>query len=276
MVDYQLYSLEDIELKFRGPKHNLKNKEYFVCIGAAQTFGCFCRKPYPLLLEKKVNLPALNLGIGGAGPYYFLKIKELMPYINNARFAIVQVMSGRSESNSLFDSSGGEYLTRLSDGAKLGADAAYKQLLKEKQAYVKEIVTETRQNWVNNFRTLLQEIKIPKVLFWFSNRHSSYQEDYDSVYSLFGSFPQLVNSKMISQIRKDCDEYVECVSNRGRNQLLISRFTNQPATPNAVREDLGYWGSKRYNNYYPSPEMQVDAAIALEKVCRKFSNNAIS
>lgn len=274
IIDYQIYSLNDTGLPFRGPKpQTLEPRNYFVCIGAAQTFGCFCTKPYPVLLEKKLNFPSLNLGSAGAGPYFFLKQQQLMPYINNAKFAIVQVMSGRSESNQLFDSGGREYLTRRSDGVKIGADAAYEQLLKETNIkFVREIVAETRQNWVDNFKNLLQQIEVPKILFWFSNRHPVYQEKYTSAYSLFGSFPQLVNQSMVKQIRKYSHDYVECISTRGRYQLLISRFTNKPTIIDPGREDLRalYGNKQKYNKYYPSPEMHVDATEALEKICKKY------
>ena len=294
IVDYHYYFLEDTGLKSRGPApENLKKDEYFVCIGAAQTFGCFCEKPYPTLLQEKLKIPALNLGYAGPGPYFFLKNKKLFRYINNAKFAIIQVMSGRSESNSLFDSGGLEYLTRLSDGTKVGAGAAYRELLEENlrwwklpfgqryirrivalfgQRNVKNIVNETRYNYVNNFKRLLEEIKVFKILFWFSKRKTEYKENYTSVGSLFGAFPDLVNSNMINEIKKYSDEYIECISGRGSPQLLISRFTGKPTTidPSDARKDLGSGKRWTHNPYYPSPEMHIDAANTLEPVCRKY------
>ena len=273
IVDYQMYSLKDTGKSFRGPEpKTLEKNQYFVCIGAAQTFGCFCKRPYPILLEEQLNLPALNLSAAGAGPDYFLQEQDLIPYINNARFAIVQVMSGRSESNSVFsfNSKDGAGLTRRADGVKIGADPAYQELLKENEPdYVKKIVAETRENWVNNFQELLKKITIPKILLWFSNRRPYYQEKYNHVYQLFNGFPQLVNLDMVKQIRKYSDKYVECISNRGRHQLLISRFTDKPATI----DDLGLQlnsTKQSYNKYYPSPEMHVDASLLLEKVCKKY------
>ena len=273
IVDYQMYSLKDTDKSFRGPEpKTLEKNQYFVCIGAAQTFGCFCKRPYPILLEEQLNLPALNLSAAGAGPDYFLQEQDLIPYINNARFAIVQVMSGRSESNSVFsfNSKDGAGLTRRADGVKIGADPAYQELLKENEPdYVKKIVAETRENWVNNFQELLKKITIPKILLWFSNRRPYYQEKYNHVYQLFNGFPQLVNLDMVKQVRKYSDKYVECISNRGRHQLLISRFTDKPATI----DDLGLQlnsTKQSYNKYYPSPEMHVDASLLLEKVCKKY------
>ncbi|MGH8001006.1 MAG: DUF6473 family protein [Brasilonema sp.] len=279
IIDYQGYILKDAgERDFRGPApETLKDNQYFVCLGAAQTFGCFCEKPYPNLLQERLKFQGLNLGFPGAGPSFFLKEKPLLKYINNAKFAIVQVMSGRSESNSLFESGGLEYLTKLSDGAKIGATQAYQELFKKyDKNYVKDIVAETRYNWINNFQKLLQAIQVPKILFWFSTRESYYQEKYTNAHSLLGRFPQLVNTKMLNQIKKYSHEYVECISGRGMPQLLISRFTYKPITldPLKMREDLRSSDSsqKTFNNYYPSPEMHIDAAIALEKICKKYSN----
>ena len=191
IVDYQEYRLRNTEFFLRGPEpQTLEEKKYFVCVGAAQTFGCFCEKPYPTLLQQEMNMPALNLGFAGAGPYFFLKNEELLTYINNSKFAVIQIMSGRSESNSLFDSGGLEYLTRLSDGIKIGADDAYKQLLKQNNRnFVKQIIAETRHNWVQNFKELLTKIQIPKILFWFSMRRPFYIASYTSLSGLFRDFP---------------------------------------------------------------------------------------
>jgi hypothetical protein len=179
VVDYQGYILKNTGGKaVRGPEpKTLEKGQYFVCVGAAQTLGCYCEKPYPTLLQEKLNLPVLNLGMAGAGPLCFLEEQPFLDYINRAKFAIVQVMSGRSENNSFFDSQGREYLTRLSDGVKLGADLAYTELLKQYDLnYVKTIIAETRHNWVQNFQKLLQAIQVPKILFWFSTREPYYQE----------------------------------------------------------------------------------------------------
>ena len=288
IVNYQQYHLDNTEFYLRGPQpQSLEKNKYFICIGAAQTFGCFCQNPYPQLLSQKFNLPVLNLGLGGAGPYFFLNQMDLFSkYINNAKFAVIQVMSGRSESNSLFDSGGMEYLTKISDGSKIRAGNAWEELLRENNKnYVKKIVAETRANWVNNYIKLLELIKIPKILFWFSIRKPSYMEIYlckqfadlpalfgkSSANALFGKFPQLVDLEMIDQIKNYSDEYIECISRKGFPQLLISRFTGTPTTINPGNAGKGLEGSLwKYNKYYPSPEMHIDATNLLEKVCQKY------
>lgn len=292
VADYQMYPLDNTGLWFRGPEpKHLETDRYFVCIGAAQTFGCFCAQPFPKLLEAELDLPVLNLGYGGAGPYFFLKHPTLLDYINRARFVIVQVMSGRSESNSLFESGGLELLTRRTDGVQLGADAAYQALIEDSiwhkapvgkryfkragdilgQRKAKQIVVQTRQNWIHHHQELMAQITVPKILFWFSKRSPNYQERYSSVQKLFNDFPQLINSTILDEAKQSCDEYAECISKSGIPQPLFNRFTQKPTTidPSLDRPDLGgkIW---THNTYYPSPEMHVEASQKLKKSCLKF------
>lgn len=287
IIDYKMYSFGNTGLYFRGPEnHTMTPDNYFVCIGAAQTFGCFCEKPYPLILQDELRLSALNLGYGGAGPSFFLQ-DELIRSVNQAKFAVVQVMSGRSESNSLFDSGGLEYLTKRSDGAKIGASAAYREFMEGYYVWrrapfskafarrvvkwyyrpkMRRLVDETRQNWIESYKELLSKIKVPKILLWFSKREPYYKDKYGDLSEIFNEFPQLVNLKMIQSIKPLCDDYIECVSKRGSPQPLISRFSGQPTTvdPASDRKDLGgkIW---KHNLYYPSSEMNEDAAQEIIK-----------
>jgi len=271
VVDYEGYFLLP-HFYARGPRPlRLIPYQYFACIGAAQTFGCFCTQPYPALLQAKIGLPSLNLGRAGAGPHFFVNHLPLLQKVNEARFVIVQVMSGRSEDNSLFESGGLEWLTRRSDGEQLGAELAYRQLLDNySPQYVNEVIAETRANWIASYQRLLLEIKRPKVLFWFSQRGPRYTEALTSVHSLFGRFPQLVNAAMIESIKPFCDRYIECVSNRGMPQTLRSRFTGAPTVVDYARKNEAPRGSQ-INSYYPSPEMQADAAESLLGACRDLA-----
>lgn len=280
VVDYHIYALDPevrdrqtgAPLLLRGPApRSLEEGGYFVCIGAAQTFGRFCEKPYPALLRERLGIETVNLGRGGAGPSFFSKENErLLEYVNRARFAVVQVMAGRSESNSLFESKGLGYYVRRADGTGIGCDEAFRELLATRdRAYVERIVAETRQNWVNNYIELLESIRVPKVLFWFSERRPRYRETWQHVGGLFGRFPQLVNADMVQAVRRYADAYAECVSSKGVPQVLVNRFTGEPTS---VRDP--WCGEWKANWYYPSPEMHVAAAGVLEKVCRRYVRRA--
>lgn len=287
VVDYQMYCLDDTGLSFRGPRpESLEPGSYFSCLGAAQAFGCFCEKPFPCQVSERIGLPVLNLGYGGAGPSFYVKHAEkLLPYINQSRFVIVQVMSGRSASNSMFDAGGLEYVRRRRDGKRMSAQAAWRHVFEygflwNKLPFMKStfrsicqalgrrnverLLVETREDWCRGYEKLIEQITVPKVLLWISKRSPDTNDDFSDVQKLFGDFPQLVNRPMMDRLIAICDDYVESVSDRGSPQPLVSRFTGKPCTVKLSddRADLGdiQW---THNPYYPSPEMHDDATDKL-------------
>ena len=63
VVDYELYAIPGIGMA-RGPApDSLEAGRYFTCLGAAQTFGCFCERPFPALVAERLGVPALNFGM---------------------------------------------------------------------------------------------------------------------------------------------------------------------------------------------------------------------
>lgn len=294
VIDYELYQLDGTDLWFRGPRDEISVVEPTIaCLGAAQTFGCFSEAPYPALLAERLGVPVLNLGYGGAGPQFYLRHPELLERIDAADLVVVQVMSGRSESNSLFDSGGLEFLQRRSDGMRISADDAFAEILygrrianapltlptrvlrkaaqRLRRRKTAAIVDETRSRWVDNYRLLLDAIAAPTVLTWFSVRTPAVRDDFSSVSRLLNSFPQLVNQAMIDAVAPHADAYVECTTTRGLPQQLRSRETGEPTTvdPALDRPDLGgrLW---THNEYYPSPEMHIDLTDRLVPVCSKL------
>jgi hypothetical protein len=278
IVDYQSFCLDERiidrstkhPLFIRGPRPaSLEKGHYFVALGAAQTFGRFCPRPFATILEERLGLSVLNISHGGAGPVFFCGDNErLLEYLNNARFVIIQVMSGRSDSNSLFESEGVGYFRRRSDGTYLGCDEAFAELIRSgDQTVLTRVVEETRQNWCASYRRLVSGIKVPKILLWFSTRRPKYKQGWQSLSELFGAFPQLVDSRMVSEVSREFDHYVECVTRRGMPQLLIDRFTGERTTISDP------WTSQPWteNWYYPSPEMHADATKALEPTCRTLA-----
>jgi hypothetical protein len=269
ILDYKLFQLSGLWV--RGPKPPLDPGKFFVCIGAAQTFGRFCERPYPTILSESLDLPVLNLSAPGAGPLFFLQRPQTLVHVNRARFAIVQVMSGRSEKNSRFDSSGNGLVT-LSDGSTVAAGPAYRDLVEtSSEELVQKVVAETRLNWVGHFGDLLAKIEVPTILFWFSRRSPAYQEDYSDVQKLFGDYPQLVNVAMVAQVRAQAHDYVECVTSRGLPQPLFDRL-GRPTT--VVGPALQGSRVLTHNTYYPAPEMHEDAATALRGSARSMLDGA--
>lgn len=266
-IDYDIYQLPGVSGDFRGPP--VKSDEYIACVGAAQTFGRFVRTPFPQLISRALGIDALNLGRGGAGPTYPLSDPGLMRFINRAQIAVVQFFSGRSQSNSQFLTvNHGMTGVNVADGQEVSADEFYSWLLEQGEEFARKIVAETRTNYVHAMTDLLNAIKPPKILLWFSVRTPEYQEELHlSAHRLLGEFPQLVNREMVEQIRRHCDDYVECISRRGLPQALPKRSGDAVEVKDSSSPPLAN-ALKTENIYYPSPEMHEDAAALLIPVCR--------
>ena len=269
VVDYQLWKLRGIFRELRGPApSSIFPGKYATCVGAAQTFGCYAEQPFPTLLSSDTGLPILNFGVAGAGPSFFTDKPAFIKYINEGRFAIVQIMSARSVSNSQFISSGGETLQRRSDGVRKNASQLYQELLDTRdKALIKKVVEESRAAWVEGMIGLLDTIKVPTILLWVSMRRPAYWPRYRKSASLFGTFPQLVNKPMVETVRQHADVYVQHVSKRGMPQPLFSRHTGEPVNV------FGRDGPKPTNTYYPSPEIHRQVFLKLNRVLR--SNNIL-
>lgn len=265
--DYDLQCLIGIPgYFFRGPAIDA-SQPYIACIGGAQTYGRFCARPFPALLGEQLGVQVLNLGLGGAGPRLFDK-GHFLQWLNNAELVIVQVFSGRSEGNSQFDNSesGDLFGTRLADGKRIRFEDFLSELVANSSAEtVKDVIAETRENYVKHTLQLLEHIHRPKILLWISNRTPAYQPDYSSSWGILGSFPQLVDDKMIEQIRAKADAYVECSSNAGLPQKLWPG--DQPVDGTMVENGFVV------NYYYPSPEMHIRAAELLAPVCQPLMTN---
>jgi LPS sulfotransferase NodH len=211
----------------------------------------------------------LNLGVGGAGPAHFNN-PTYLDLINRAEAVIVQVMSGRSASNSQFDNSRSGTLAgkRLADGKEIRADEFFKGIAVSKDlAAFARLATETRIDYIAASRSLLRNIVPTRILFWFSVRTPDYQDVYsDLPFSVFNSYPQLVNRSVLEAIRPFADEYVECVSRAGLPQQLPGTLLNQVQDGETQRLQ---------NRYYPSPEMHDLAAELLELPCRRASGKCV-
>ncbi|MBI5853553.1 MAG: hypothetical protein HZB39_21295 [Planctomycetes bacterium] len=290
VVDYALWRATPDGEDLRGPPPpSLAPKSYFACVGAAQTFGCFVERPWPALLAARIGLPALNLGVAGAGPRLFLE-PRWGPLLDAAAFVVFQVMSGRSADCSRFSSGGRERLTIRADGRTLGADQAWGEALFADVARwrnplvrgvlnrvharfgrrdLRRLVEETQADWVASFRALLDATRAPKLVLWFGKRAPRHRPRFHSVPALFGEFPQLVDERMLDAITARADGLVTCVTSRGSPQPLRDKKTGAPVVVRPV--DAGSGEDPRvvwtHNAYYPSPEMHEDAAEALVAPC---------
>jgi len=282
VVDYQSYELACTPgIRFRGPpvpEDALAAGEFFTCIGAAQTMGIYVQRPYPELLAEQLGLPALNLGLGGAGPGFFLLHDELLKLVNKGRFLILQVMTARSEANSRLEPVG--FIETVRDRRTGAVDTSLRtwlRLLEEDRAAVPALVAENLQSWRERYRELLSRIEVPVLLFYFSPKPQDEPVNYaaTTIHELMGRFPQFVDKASVNAVRELCDDYCECYSDRNTNHLLLSRTTGEPVViDHGDLHETMRGHLERRNAYYPSPEMHEDAANVLVDAVRRLEVRA--
>jgi hypothetical protein len=268
IVDYQLWNHEAAPDLLRGPSPKTlysSSPRFLAFLGAAQTFGTMCRYPYPNLVSSMLGYEALNLGLGGAGPGKYLRNPGLFEWINQSQAAVIQVMAARSSPNSLMvNPPGGSMFRWRSDEPNTPlrhSEELYKQLLGEKaDDEIFSIISETRDNWVREYKELSSMISVPTILLWMSSRNPQYKIGTDSIQSLFGGFPQLVDKASFDRISAFFDHAVISVTDAGMPAPLISRFTGRPSPVQRDRHKM------RVNNYYPSQEQHINAALKLKPI----------
>jgi hypothetical protein len=196
---------------------------------------------------------------------------KLLQLINQARFVIVQVMSGRSLGNSVFDcpNHGGTLVRRLLGAKPQFALEAWRNWMEElgsqferdeKIRRIQGVMEETRTLWIGEMCLLREALKPQCVLFWFSKRELDYTEYYSDPELVFGEFPHLIDGRCIRSVRPLFDGFIECVTSRGSPQPLFNRFSGEPHCLNPAFK-MPY-----HNVYYPSPEMHEGAAVELRQM----------
>jgi LPS sulfotransferase NodH len=263
--DYELCQIPGLGTRYyRGPAVDTR-EPYLAFVGAAQTFGRFASAPFPSLLGRRLGIPVLNLGVGGAGPRHF-NTSGYLSLLNQAEAVIIQILSGRSSSNSLFDNSASGGLrgrTSFSSEPMRAEEFFARAATTYSREILERIVAETRDDYTEQFIDFINKISVPRILLWLSTRAPAYREDYDRPpYGILGSFPQLVNSRMVAEIAAFCDDYVECITAAGLPQTL---WPGDCSIVGAVANN-----GALENRYYPSPEMHVATADALQGVCSRF------
>lgn len=274
ILDYAMWQLGD--QKLRGPQPD-RDRPFFATIGAAQVFGRFVPKPFPDLIADEIGMGALNLGMSGAGPSFFLQREEMIAAANRAQFVIVQLMSGRSVNNSravLANNQGVMWLRSHPDASGYFAEDIYRHLLETlTPADLAELRAENRENYVTEMQELLARIERPKILLYWSKRPVDYAEGLDDLARYWGDFPHFVNREVVETLIPFADHYAEVVTERGLPQPLFHKDTGAPILmwpedrfPNVAQRE--------HNHYYPSPEMNEDVAAALMPAVRQVVSAA--
>ena len=178
-LDYQSCLYGTPRLWFRGPKRAVEPGSHIAVMGGSETYGKYVARPYPDLLEDRLGLPVVNLGVMNAGVDAFLHAPQVMSLAGSARVAVVQVMGAQALSNRFY-----RVHPRRNDRF-LGPSALLSALFREvdftefsftrhmlstlamvapdRFALVRE---ELRAAWLARMRLLIRDLGCPVVLLW--------------------------------------------------------------------------------------------------------------
>jgi hypothetical protein len=264
--DYRLWEIPELgKIRFRGPRPEL-SRPFVACIGAAQTFGRFVTEPFSDQLSRRLESSCVNLGLGGIGPRFWLQ-ENVVAFLRRARLVVVQIMAGRSASNSLFDNSdAGNLKGRVIATGQIKRFESFLDDLVQQgdRRLLERVVAETRQDYAATMLRLAEALRgVPTVLLWISRRKPAYRPDWSSAPGILREFPQLIDQGVVDRIRPAFGAYVECTSEVGIPQRL---WRSDKALDGAELEPDGWL----YNRYYPSPEMHSIAADLLAPRCAEL------
>ncbi|SEP92824.1 hypothetical protein SAMN04488038_102239 [Solimonas aquatica] len=266
VVDYQQYHFPESKVFFRGPDYReaLKSgKKKVAFIGAAQFFARFCPTPVSEMLAKEAGIAPLNFGYSGASPEFFLAMPQsFFDALNDCDLVILQAMSARASANAYLQAPNPVRPNNIKikeTGEVVFVNNAWKYLLDNVPARkLWQAILQTRSAYVKSMLALREKIKTKTVLFWFSEREMDYNfSSFNSFHDIMGSFPHFVTRSMVETLAPHFDTVLECVSTRGRPHQLVNRFDGSPAILFPEKAD------PTENYYYPTPEMQRDAADVL-------------
>lgn len=258
-IDYDLWYLDGLKMPLRGPRTVFDfETDYWVFVGAAQTFGRFAPRPFPLLVSAWFSVAHLNFGFAGAGPEYFVRKEPLLEKINASKCCLIQVMSGRSTSTRLLKAVGFGGVLKFTRGPLegqrfLAADAYRKLLTHYGRDSLDEQVREARQNWVVAYEKLLDTIRVPVICIWIDLQEDIDQSAHDS---LLGGFPHLITMDELSLFERAGVDVVKVSLREFPRQLLLDFTTKKPVEVfDSVQFPTRPAWSRAINTYYPPPEM---------------------
>lgn len=234
VADYHLYTLPGLDYTLRGPYTPVDgNAPSISFLGAAQTFGAFCKYPFPNILCEMVSANSLNLARGGAGPDLYLSRPKVFDYVNKTNCCIVQIMSARSSNNSYMRVLGGgarvEILAGSHKGEKMLGHRALEKLYDElsPEQFFK-IIDESRAYFLKQMVKISKKIKVPKILLFVGKKgplpHVAAKDSW-SLTDLVGIHPHMVTETMLEKLSVHFDATVVSYGTKGIDMGLINRFT---------------------------------------------------
>lgn len=245
-LDYAQCVYGTSKVAFRGPRARLDGA-YLSFLGGRETFGTFVERPFPMLVEGKLGLPAANLGVANAGLDLYLNEPSLIEVARMATVRVVQVLGAQNMSNRFYQVHprrndrflcASDRLVRLFPEVDFTEFHFNRHLLGHlagvsEQRYA-VVVDELRTAWIARMKTLLTLLNAPTILLWFADHEVA-----DTINPDLGDEALFVHRGMLEALRPRVFDLVEVTA----SDLALSDGTDgmvfSPLEVQAAEKTLG-------------------------------------
>lgn len=235
---------------FRGPRKRL-DRPYLAFLGGTATYGKFIEKPFPMLVEKAMRQPCVNLGCVNGGIDAFLSDPGIVEICQGADMTIVQVMGANVLSNRFYSVHPRRNDRFLKSSTVL--EAIYHDVDFADFSFTRHmlgvlhstsidrfetVVGELREAWSARMRTLLTAIGPNSLLLWLadippSDKHWSKHPNHLQADPLF------VTKSMLEELRPLVRDIVEITPSREALSQGAKGMHFPPSQQQAAMEMLG-------------------------------------
>jgi hypothetical protein len=214
-LDYAPCRYGNSKLLFRGPRRSLEGS-FCAALGGSETYGKFVEKPWPSLLEQRLNVPVVNFGYVNAGVDVFANEPLVGDVSRSAKVTVVQLMGAPNMSNRFYavhPRRNDRFLRASSLMRTTFPEADFSEfnftrhmlcsLRDSAPKHFGQLVEEIRSAWVVRMGVLLDQISGPKVLLWLRNYHPT------GDHGPLGPEPALVSAAMVDRLRAHAEVVID-------------------------------------------------------------------
>lgn len=195
------------KLLFRGPRRALQG-DFIAAMGGTETYGKFVERPWPALLEARLEMPVVNFGFLNAGIDVFLHEPQLAAASEAAKVTVIQLLGAQNMSNRFYAvhprrndrflraSSLMRSIFRGVDFTEFNFTRHMLSALKEREPEKFALLeVELQEAWQQRMTALLAKIKGRKLLLWLGEFHDPAHSD------TLGHEPLMVTEAMVETLR---------------------------------------------------------------------------
>lgn len=211
---------------FRGPRADL-TREHVLFFGGTATYGKFIPRPYPMLVETRTRLAAVNLGAVNAGPDLYLKDADLLAMTGASVATVIQLPGAANMTNryySVHPRRNDRFLQaspllqtvfRDVDFARFSFTRHMLQALQDLSPdRFTILVTELQEAWIGRMTQLIEEIAGPVVLLWLGDEGMPEAVPADVAVATCRD-PLFVDRRMVAALAGQVEAVVEVAASPG-------------------------------------------------------------